>query len=107
MCKVKGVTKGVYIPVDLEGEVFRWSEEWGQVKGIIQEICRVQKSIIKRMVNRLIRMKCLEKFRLLGKYYLGAIDGTGHLVFKKRHCRHCLVRRKEGKVPCQRCMGSI
>ncbi len=51
-----------------------------------------------KMVNRLIRMKCLEKFRLLGKYYLLAIDGTGHLVFKKRHCQHCLVRRKEGKV---------
>lgn len=53
-----------------------------------------------KMVNRLIRMKALEKFRLLGKYYLITIDGTGHLVFnnKKRHCEHCLVKKKDGKV---------
>ncbi|MFQ6609052.1 MAG: hypothetical protein ACE5EE_11065 [Fidelibacterota bacterium] len=51
-----------------------------------------------KMVNRLIRMKCLEKFRLLGKYYLIAIDGTGHLVFNERHCEHCLVQKKGGKV---------
>jgi len=53
-----------------------------------------------KMVNRLIRMRALEKFRLLGKYYLITIDGTGHLVFnnKKRHCEHCLVKKKDGKV---------
>lgn len=51
MYKVKGVTKGVYIPVDLEEEVFRWSEEWGQVKEIIQEICWIQKSIIRKHVK--------------------------------------------------------
>lgn len=51
-----------------------------------------------KMANRLIRMKSLEKFRLLGKYYLLAIDGTGHLVFKERHCDHCLVQKKDGKV---------
>jgi hypothetical protein len=53
-----------------------------------------------KMVNRLIRMKALERFRLLGKYYLITIDGTGHLVFnnKKRHCEHCLVKKKDGKV---------
>ena len=45
-------------------------------------------------------MKALEKFKLLGKYYLIAIDGTGHLIFnnKKRHCEHCLVKKKDGKV---------
>lgn len=51
-----------------------------------------------KMVRKLIRMKCLEKFRLLGKYYLIAIDGTGHLVSKERHCDHCLVQKKDGKV---------
>ena len=53
-----------------------------------------------KMVDRLIRMRALEKFRLLGKYYLITIDGTGHLVFnnKKRHCEHCLVKKKDGKV---------
>jgi len=27
-----------------------------------------------------------------------AIDGTGHLVFKERHCPHCLTKEKDGKV---------
>jgi hypothetical protein len=51
MYKVKGVTKAVYIPVDIEEEVLKWSEEWKKVKGIIQEICRAQKSIIRRYVK--------------------------------------------------------
>jgi len=51
-----------------------------------------------QMTNRLIRMKCLEKYRLLGQYYMIAIDGTGHLVFNERHCEHCLVMKKDGKV---------
>lgn len=51
-----------------------------------------------KMVNRLIRMKALEKFKLLGKYYLIAIDGTGHLVFREKHCDHCLFKEKDGKV---------
>jgi len=51
-----------------------------------------------KMVNRLIRMKALDKFRLLGKYFMIAIDGTGHLVFSQRHCPHCLTRKKDGKI---------
>jgi hypothetical protein len=50
------------------------------------------------MINRLIRMRALEKYRLLGKYYMIAIDGTGHLMFKERHCPHCLTRKKDGKI---------
>lgn len=51
-----------------------------------------------KMVNHLIRMRCLERFRLLGEYYLITVDGTGHLVFKDRHCEHCLVKKKVSKV---------
>lgn len=51
-----------------------------------------------KMVNRLIRMKALNKFRLLDKYFMIAIDGTGHLVFSQRHCPHCLTRKKDGKI---------
>ena len=51
-----------------------------------------------KMVSRLIRMRNLEKFRLLGEYYLITVDGTGHLVFNRRHCEHCLVKEKDGKV---------
>jgi len=52
----------------------------------------------KEMINRLIRMRSLEKFRLFGTYYLIAFDGTGHLTFKDRHCEHCLVREKDNKI---------
>ena len=51
-----------------------------------------------KMINRLIRMKALEKYRLLGKYYMIAIDGTGHMVFKERHCPHCLTKQKDGEI---------
>ena len=51
-----------------------------------------------KMVNRLIRMKALEKYRLLEEYYMIAVDGTGHLVYKERHCPHCLTKKKDGKI---------
>ena len=51
-----------------------------------------------KMINRLVRMKALDKFRLLDKYLTIAVDGTGHLVFKERHCPHCLTKKKDGKV---------
>ena len=59
MYKVKGVTSGVYIPVDLEEEVKEWSREYKGLKKIIREICRAQKSIIRRHV----REKRLKKGR--------------------------------------------
>ncbi|MHB1377719.1 MAG: hypothetical protein ACYCXB_09945 [Candidatus Humimicrobiaceae bacterium] len=49
-----------------------------------------------KMVGRLIRSKCLNRFRLLDSYFMIAIDGTGHLVYKERHCPHCLTKKKEG-----------
>ena len=49
--KEKGVTKAVYIPVDLEGEVRQWNEEYKKLKMIIAEITRVNKEIIRRYVT--------------------------------------------------------
>jgi hypothetical protein len=51
-----------------------------------------------KMANRLIRSKCLNKFRLLDSYFMIAIDGTGHLVYKERHCPHCLTKKKDGEI---------
>jgi hypothetical protein len=51
-----------------------------------------------KIVARLIRMKCLAPFRLLDLYYMIAIDGTGHVTYKERHCSHCLTKEKDGKV---------
>jgi hypothetical protein len=50
-----------------------------------------------RMVNRLIRMKALDRFRLFG-HLLVALDGTGHLTYSARHCPHCLTQTHEGKT---------
>jgi len=51
-----------------------------------------------RMMRQLLRKKCLAWGRLFGLYHLVAIDGTGHLTFKKRHCAHCLTQEVNGKV---------
>jgi hypothetical protein len=45
-----------------------------------------------RMISRLIRMKALDDARLLGRFVL-LIDGSGYLVFRTKHCDHCLTRR--------------
>lgn len=47
--------------------------------------------VLVRMVRQLIRSRVLQRFRLLGRWYLVAIDGTGFLSFTKRHCEHCLT----------------
>jgi hypothetical protein len=41
------------------------------------------------MVQRLIRMKALDAARLQGRFVV-ALDATGHLVFRERHCSRCL-----------------
>ena len=53
--------------------------------------------LIVKMIKRLIRMRCLEKYRMFG-HYLVAVDGSGLLTFKKRHCPHCLTKEKGGKI---------
>lgn len=44
------------------------------------------------MVQRLVRMKALDSARLQGRFVIAA-DGSGYLVFRQRHCEHCLVQR--------------
>jgi hypothetical protein len=43
------------------------------------------------MVRRLLRMKILDDARLQGRWRI-LVDGTGLLVFRERHCPHCLVQ---------------
>jgi len=45
------------------------------------------------MVQALLRGRVLERFRLRGRFYRVAVDGTGYLTFSKPHCPHCLSRR--------------
>jgi len=49
--KVKGITKAVYIPVDLEDEVKKWNQEYKKLKEITSEISKINKSIIKKYVT--------------------------------------------------------
>jgi hypothetical protein len=45
-----------------------------------------------QMVQRMIRMKALDAARLQGRFVV-LIDGSGYLVFRARHCDHCLTQR--------------
>ena len=56
------------------------------------EVTELQEMVC-RTVEVLIRKKVLSRWRLLNKYYLVAIDGTGMLTFKERHCEHCLTKK--------------
>ncbi len=48
-----------------------------------------------RMVRQLIRSKVLDHARLLGAFVI-VFDGTGHVVFRRRHCPHCLTQTHGG-----------
>jgi len=51
MYKAAGVTKAIYVPVDLEDEVKKWNLEHKKLKRIIAEVSRTNKEIIKRHVE--------------------------------------------------------
>jgi hypothetical protein len=50
------------------------------------------------MIQALIRKRCLEGGRLLGRWYLVAVDMTGQLTFSERHCEHCLTQKQANKT---------
>ena len=56
-----------------------------------------QTKLRRNMVQRLIRMKALEHARLFGHLPI-VLDGTGMLVFRQRHCPHCLQQTIHGKT---------
>ena len=55
------------------------------------EVDEVQE-IICCCMETLMRKKALQRYRLLSLYYTVAIDGTGVLTFRERHCPHCLAK---------------
>jgi hypothetical protein len=54
--------------------------------------------VVTDLVRTLIRKKVLYPYRLLGRYFVIAIDGTGRLTFPERHCPHCLTVTHHGKT---------
>ena len=55
-------------------------------------------TVLTGMTETLIRKKVLYRYRLLGIYFIVAIDGTGTISFSRRHCPHCLTRTRNGKT---------
>jgi len=55
-------------------------------------------AVVTAMTETLIRKKVLYSYRLLGIYFIVAIDGTGTIRFSRRHCPHCLTRTRNGKT---------
>jgi hypothetical protein len=51
-----------------------------------------------RFVEILIDRKVLYRSRLLGTYYMMALDGTGIRCYTKRHCPHCLTKTVNGQT---------
>ena len=48
-----------------------------------------------KLIENLLEKKALHKWRMLGKYFVVAVDGTGVMSFDKRHCDKCLVKTYE------------
>jgi len=44
------------------------------------------------MIRRLVRMRALDGARLQGRFVMPA-DGTGYLLFRYKHCDHCLTQQ--------------
>jgi len=55
-------------------------------------------TVVTGMTETLIRKKVLYNYRLLGIYFIVAIDGTGTISFGRRHCPHCLTRTHNKKT---------
>jgi hypothetical protein len=52
--------------------------------------------VVTGMTETLIRRKVLYRHRLLDKYFLVVVDGTGMLTFSERHCPYCMTRTYQG-----------
>lgn len=50
------------------------------------------------LAEKIIRGKLLYPHRLLDRWFVVAVDGTGVLSFAKRHCPHCLTKTHDGKT---------
>jgi len=86
---IKNINK--YLDIDLESLLHYDTLEYFCRKFCIENL----ELLRKKMIQRLIRMKKLVRYRLFDKYYLIALDGTGNLTYKERHCDKCLTRKTQ------------
>ena len=65
----------------------------GTINHLVMRLAPSQlEKLIVRMVRRLLRMRCLERYRF-GSEWLVAIDGVEIRKYGKRHCAKCLHRK--------------
>lgn len=55
------------------------------------EPCELEK-IRTKMIKRLLKNKCFDRYKFLNKFWKVAIDATGIYTFDSRHCEHCLTK---------------
>ena len=70
---------------------------------IAEVLCQLEPDKLEQvkmnLMSQLFEQKWLREYRLLGKYYLVAVDATGVVSFDHRHCEHCLTKKsKNGKT---------
>lgn len=65
-------------------------------------VCRLEVGQVQECVTRLVEIpidsKVLYPYRFFGRYFLVAVDGTGTLVYRQRHCPYCLTKTHHGKT---------
>lgn len=54
--------------------------------------------VVCMLAEKLVRKKVLYSERVLDKYFVIAMDGSGTLTFADRHCSHCLTATHQGKT---------
>lgn len=70
------------------------------IKDLLSQLAVEQvQRVVQEMVRHLLRQRKLEHGRLIGEYYMIALDGTGLFHRHTRHCPHCLISKsKAGEV---------
>lgn len=78
-------------------EPFERFPDYGALNDMLKKVSPTHlEKVPVKMVKWMLRARMLEKFRLMGQYYLVAVDGTQLFTFKERHCPNCL-RKVTGK----------
>jgi hypothetical protein len=61
-------------------------------------------TVVTGLTTTLIRRTVLDGGRLLERFFVVAIDGTGTLTYHTRHCDHCLTRTQQGRTLYYHCV---
>ncbi|MEM7738577.1 MAG: hypothetical protein AAF267_22620 [Deinococcota bacterium] len=70
-----------------------------QIRNLLDGVSAAALGVVYRhLVKVLDETKVLEKFKVAGRYYLLAMDGTQYFCSEKIHCDNCYVRRTKDKL---------